>query len=155
MNVVSPPAVSCAPSTLSHVLPSLPPFLQILDTCVRSLPDDCRFGVVTVSDRVGLVDLTTPLPHVQFVDLGLGMEAGSGGAGGAGGHKTPRDSWPDASVREGNIFGSHALLCCEKAEQSTWCFSWLLLLYCRFPHHDFLFVFGANRHSGWGCLTRL
>lgn len=48
------------------------PLSQVLDSCVRNLPNDCRLGVVTISDRVGLVDLTAPLPHVQFVDMGLG-----------------------------------------------------------------------------------
>lgn len=56
----------------------------MLDACIKSLPDDCRLGVVTVSDRVGLVDLTAPLPHIQFVDLGLGGGGRRGGGGGAG-----------------------------------------------------------------------
>lgn len=38
-----------------------------------------------MSDRVGLVDLAAPLPHVQFVDLGLGGEDRRGGGGGGGG----------------------------------------------------------------------
>ncbi|CAM9104392.1 unnamed protein product [Ascophyllum nodosum] len=49
---------------------------EVLDTCVKGLPDDCRFGVVTASDGVGLVDLAAPLPHVQFVDMGFDRGGG-------------------------------------------------------------------------------
>lgn len=76
---------------------------QILDACVKTLPDDSQFGVVTVSDRVGLVNLSAPLPHIQFVDLGLRSDHGGGGAAGEGGvggagTQLPRDSWPDSPV---------------------------------------------------------
>ncbi|CAM9177135.1 unnamed protein product [Choristocarpus tenellus] len=41
----------------------------ILDVLVGSLPDESRFGLVTMSDRIGLLDLSAPIPHVQFVDI--------------------------------------------------------------------------------------
>lgn len=53
-----------------------------------------------MSDRVGLVDLTAPLPHVQFVDLGLGgadrRRGGSnaGQAAGGGDWSEPAVSFP-------------------------------------------------------------
>lgn len=37
-----------------------------------------------MSDRLGLVDLLAPLPHVQFVDMGLGQGVGPGETVGSG-----------------------------------------------------------------------
>lgn len=53
-----------------------------------------------MSDRVGLVDLTAPLPHVQFVDLGLGGgdRRGGGGSGSVAGQAAGGGSWSEPAV---------------------------------------------------------
>lgn len=82
---------------------------------MESLPSDCLFGVVTISDRLGLVDLTGPVPHVQFVDLGMGLGSGlrgeggiaggsnggsTAGPGGALGANAPGSNWRESMVGE-------------------------------------------------------
>ncbi|CAM9709443.1 unnamed protein product [Ectocarpus sp. 12 AP-2014] len=87
---------------------------EVLDTCVQRLPDDCRLGVVTVSDRVGLVDLAAPLPHVQLVDLGSGMAAGGGGGQGTAGQPGGGGgSWtePSSAVGLSEVMSLEELLC--------------------------------------------
>ena len=52
-----------------------------------------------MSDRVGLVDLAAPLPHVQFVDLGLGGEDRRGGGGGSSaGQAAGAANWSEPAV---------------------------------------------------------
>ncbi|CBN75666.1 conserved unknown protein [Ectocarpus siliculosus] len=87
---------------------------EVLDTCVQRLPDDCRLGVVTVSDRVGLVDLAAPLPHVQLVDLGSGTGAGGGGGQGTAGQPGGGGgSWtePSSAVGLSEVMSLEELLC--------------------------------------------
>eukprot|EP00903_Cladosiphon_okamuranus_P017430 g16054.t1 len=87
---------------------------EVLDTCIKRLPDDCRLGVVTMSDRVGLVDLTAPLPHVQFVDLGLGGGDRRGGGGGSrGGQAAGGGGWsePSGAVALSEVMSLEELLC--------------------------------------------
>ncbi|CAM9201577.1 unnamed protein product [Scytosiphon promiscuus] len=68
--------------------------VEVLKSCTENLPDDCRLGVVTISDRLGLVDLTAPLPHVQFVDMGLGG-VGQGRASNGAAHSGVGGSWSE------------------------------------------------------------
>lgn len=42
------------------------------------------------------MDLTAPLPHIQFVDLGVSSSFNPGAEGGGG--SKPRDHWPDPAV---------------------------------------------------------
>eukprot|EP00752_Nemacystus_decipiens_P002888 g2687.t1 len=87
---------------------------EVLDTCIKSLPDDCRLGVVTMSDRVGLVDIAAPLPHVQFVDLGLGGRDRRGGAGGStSGQAAVGGSWsePAGAVALSEVMSLEELVC--------------------------------------------
>ncbi|CAN0093630.1 unnamed protein product [Pylaiella littoralis] len=87
---------------------------EVLDTCVKSLPDSCRFGVVTMSNRVGLVDLAAPLPHVQFVDLGVGGDRQGGRNGGSSAGQTRgAGNWSELAGAVGlsEVMSLEELLC--------------------------------------------
>ncbi|CAM9904986.1 unnamed protein product, partial [Discosporangium mesarthrocarpum] len=50
----------------------------VLTKLVEALPDGSRLGLVTMSDRLGLLDLSGSIPHLQFVDLDMLDGSGTG-----------------------------------------------------------------------------
>ncbi|CAM9323579.1 unnamed protein product [Chrysoparadoxa australica] len=48
--------------------------VDCLQEAIKSLPADTRFGLVSLSDKVGLFDAAAPVPHVQFVNAASKVE---------------------------------------------------------------------------------